>query len=207
MLRDVDQLAMSIQKVGLLEPVTVADTGDGRYRLFEGARRLAAMRQLRRKTIPALVRAVDETHRGLLQLTVHAQRLDFDPIAQAHAIAFELFERPGRKLSREEVAEAVGKGTAWVVGRLQLLKLTAAEQTSVSAGRLSVTNALQLLRSREGPVRPPARRPPNATAVTAPRAAVVSPSVVALRRIRALVGNCVGCSCCLAVAGIVDEAS
>lgn len=206
-LRDVEQLATSIRRVGLLEEITVADDGDGWYTVFEGHRRLAAVKQLRREVIAARIRVSPGDDRALLQLAIHTQRAAFDPVAQATVIAWEMFERPDGKRSREEVAEAIGKSPAWVAGRLQLLKLQPHERDDVAAGRMTVTAALQTLRAREEAVRSPVvRRPvnkqPSVSAGSAPT--VLDPAVVKLRRIQVLVGECVGCACCRAVGALLD---
>lgn len=217
-LRNVGELATSIRRLGLREPITVTDLGDGRWQVFEGHRRLAAMQQLGRTDtstaarwthIAAVIRVVDDGHRGLLQLAIHAQRLDFDPMAQAETISYEMFERDGDKPSREDVAEALGKTPAWVAGRLQLLKLRPSEREDVSEGRLSVSAALQLLRDRATAGRPTTKpqRPSVPVASLVPPAPAPDPAVVMLKRIRALVGDCVGCSCCQAVGQVLDEAS
>jgi ParB/RepB/Spo0J family partition protein len=207
-LRDVDALATSIQRVGQCEPIAVTATGTGRYAVFDGHRRRAALNKLGRATVLAVVRRVSGEDRDLLQMAMHAQRLEFDPIAEATAIAHEMFDRPGAKRTREEIAEALGKSPSWVADRLQLLNLSPADQVAVAERRLSVTSALQLLRGRAAGDRGRARQVRSAgpAAAVVKAAGPVSPAVK-LRRVAALVEACVGCSCCAAVAEVVRDDS
>jgi ParB/RepB/Spo0J family partition protein len=204
-LRDVDQLATSIRLLGQFDPVVVDAVGD-RFVVFDGHRRVAALRRLNQPTVLAVVRRVADENRTLLQVAIHSTGRDFDPIAQARAIAYEMFERPGKKRGQEEVAEALGRTAAWVAGRLQLLNLPEADQVAVSEGRLSVVGALQLLRDRSTAGRPatPRRQPAVGPVDPVRVAGPVDPAVLMVRQIAALVRDCVGCSCCRAVAGVID---
>lgn len=56
----ISQLAASIREQGVLQPVLVTDTGDGRYRLVAGERRWRAAREAGLDTVPAIVRELDE---------------------------------------------------------------------------------------------------------------------------------------------------
>lgn len=214
-LRGVEELAVSIRRTGLREPITVVDTGAGRFEVFEGHRRLAAVTALGHAHIAAIVRQINVRDRALLQIAIHAQRLGFDPIAEAKAISWALFDQDGPKPGRDEIAEIVGKSPRWVADRLQLLNLPKHEQEQVSAGRLSASSALQLLRdratagTRTATYRPSARRsgsPATASRPAAPVGAVSAESVV-LARVAELVGGCVGCSCCRAVSEVLSASA
>ena len=68
------QLAASIREQGVLQPVLVIDTGDGRYRLVAGERRWRAARQAGLDTIPAVVREMDMSQQQQAALVENLQR-------------------------------------------------------------------------------------------------------------------------------------
>ncbi len=157
---DVTELATSIQALGQLEPATVIAKPGGRYEVFEGHRRHAAVVLLAAQArdgdmappaatcLLAVVRAAAPTNHGLKQVAIHTQRRDFDPIAQARVLAEAMFER-GQ--SREAIAAAVGRSAGWVRDRIGLLQLSGPEQALVASGELSVARALDILRHRRNP--------------------------------------------------------
>ncbi len=144
---DVTELARSIQELGQLEPATLYAKPDGRYEVFEGHRRHAAVVLLGVPKLLAVVRrrGEEDPDHGLKQVAIHTQRRDFDPIAQAKVLAEAMFER---RRSREEIAAAIGRKPEWVRDRIALLTLRPGEQARVAAGELAVTRALEILRAR-----------------------------------------------------------
>ncbi len=85
------ELADSIARSGLLQPIAVAESEDG-YTIVAGERRYRALKLLERKTVPALVLtdgSIDE-----LALIENVQREDLHPLEEAEAMA-ELMERHG----------------------------------------------------------------------------------------------------------------
>ncbi len=145
---DVTDLARSIAELGQLEPVTVYAKPDGRFEVFEGHRRHAAVLAVGAPKLLAVIRRRgddgDPDH-GLRQVAIHTQRRDFDPIAQARVLSDAMFER---RRTREEIAQAIGRKPEWVRDRISLLTLKPGEQARVAAGELAVTRALEILRAR-----------------------------------------------------------
>jgi ParB family chromosome partitioning protein len=79
-------LALSIRKNGLLNPITVLKKDDGTYDLIVGQRRFLACKQLGLQTIPAIVRErMDDTDATILSLVENVHRADMSPIDKARA--------------------------------------------------------------------------------------------------------------------------
>lgn len=72
-------LAKAIASQGLLQPILVRPHGDGRFAVVSGHRRFAAVQSLGWRTIPAVVRSMDEEEAYLLNLTENVQREDLSP--------------------------------------------------------------------------------------------------------------------------------
>lgn len=82
----IDNLAASISEKGLVNPVTVRETLDGRYELIAGQRRLLAFRRLGRTAIPANVRDdLGDADATVLSLIENVQRADMHPLDKAQA--------------------------------------------------------------------------------------------------------------------------
>jgi ParB family chromosome partitioning protein len=144
-LTGIDELATSIRRLGMQKPLLVSKVGD-RYRILDGHRRYAAARRLRLDHVDAVLRReAPDVVRIQQQLAIQAQTEGFDPIAESIALNNLMWEH---KLSREEIAAAVGRSPAWVRDRISLVHLAEDEKRQVAAGRMSVASALGVLRER-----------------------------------------------------------
>jgi ParB family chromosome partitioning protein len=140
---DLAELAASISQYGVLQPVLVSATADGRYRLVAGERRWRAARMAGLSTVPAIVRErLDEDSDLELALVENLQRRDLTPLEEARA--FEQL-RVGLGLSQAEIAGRVGIDRSTVANALRLLKLPADIQAMVEDGSLSGGHARALL--------------------------------------------------------------
>ncbi len=154
---DLDRLAASIRKSGVLQPVLVRPKGDG-YELIAGERRLRAARRAGLESIPAIVRQADDEEVRVLALIENIQRTDLNPMEKARSFK-ALLERSG--WTQQQVAEEVGLQRASVANYLRLLELPAEIQSQVERGRLSMGHARALLSA------PPGRRPALAKQILA----------------------------------------
>lgn len=161
---DVTELALSIKTLGMQKPLLVIDAGDA-FQVIDGHRRLAAARRLEHTHVDAVVRRDPGERLLQLQLAMSAQSKTFDPIAEAKALHHLMFEQ---KLTREQIAAAVGKSPGWVRDRIALLRLKGDEQAAVATGQLSVAEATVRIRSRAGALDSP--RPTPAPPQSSPRA-------------------------------------
>ncbi|HET8679842.1 MAG TPA: ParB/RepB/Spo0J family partition protein, partial [bacterium] len=135
------ELSASIQEQGVLQPVLVRPVADG-YELVAGERRWRAAKSAGLRTIPAMIRHLDD--RGALEaaLVENLQREDLNPIDRAKAYK-RLTEEFG--LGQEAVARRVGRSQPSVANTLRLLLLPAEVQAAVQAGRLTEGHARALL--------------------------------------------------------------
>jgi ParB family chromosome partitioning protein len=140
--QSLDELAASIQKLGIVQPLTVRETGNGRYQLIAGERRLRAARRAGITHIPAYIRTADDRAMLELALVENIQREDLDAIEVA--ISFQrLIEECN--LTQEELSDRVGKQRSTVANYLRLLKLPAEIQLGIKNKQLMMGHARTLI--------------------------------------------------------------
>lgn len=139
---ELDELAQSISKNGLITPITVT-LQDDEYILVAGERRTRACKQLGFETIPAFFRDV-ESDEELMELALieNVQRENLNPVEEAMAYR-ALIERYG--LSQETVAERIGKKRSTISNSLRLLKLPQEIRDSLIANEISSGHARAIL--------------------------------------------------------------
>ncbi len=135
------ELADSIKASGLLQPIVVRPVGS-RHELIAGERRWRAVQRLGWKTVPAVVREVDDQAALTLALIENLQRDDLSPIDTALGYQ-QLMSEFG--LPTGEVARLVGRDRSTVSNTLRLLKLPSDVQLLVQRGELSEGHARGLL--------------------------------------------------------------
>ncbi|MCS7297270.1 MAG: ParB/RepB/Spo0J family partition protein [Bacteroidia bacterium] len=143
---ELQELADSIQKHGLIQPITVRAVGN-KYQLIAGERRWRAARKAGLTHIPAYVRTADNTQLLAFALVENVHRQNLNPIELALAYR-RLMEECG--LTQEEVAQYVGKSRPTIANTLRLLRLPPEIQKALKAGTLSEGHARPLL-SLESP--------------------------------------------------------
>src|SRR4030066_498827 len=140
--QSLDELAASIRKLGIVQPLTVRETGTGRYQLIAGERRLRAARRAGLTHVPAYIRPADDQAMLELALVENIQREDLDAVEVA--ISFQrLIEEC--KLTQEELSERVGKQRSTVANYLRLLKLPAEIQLGIRNKQLMMGHARTLV--------------------------------------------------------------
>lgn len=137
-----EELAASIEEVGVLQPVVVTRDDQGQLFLIAGERRWRAARRAGLSTIPAVVRGASGETTLVEALVENVQRQDLTPLEEAHAYR-QLLENTGMK--QEEVAERVGKSRSAVSNTLRLLQLPGPVQAMIDSGKLSAGHARALL--------------------------------------------------------------
>jgi len=142
-----DDLAESIRRHGLLQPLLVHQEKSGKYIIIAGERRYRAAQIAGLEQLPVIVRNQDdENHRIELSLVENIQREDLDPIEEAQAYA-KLMEITGA--TQEGVAEMVGKSRVAVANTIRLLKLPEDMQVQLKQGVISPGHARALLSIEE----------------------------------------------------------
>ena len=129
-----EELADSIRKHGVIQPLVVSDLGDGSYELVAGERRLRASKMAELKTVPIVIREFEEKDRLAVALIENIQRADLNAIEVAEAYQ-EMIDRVN--LTQEEVSLIVGKSRTSVANTLRLLKLPESIRTRVVNNNIS----------------------------------------------------------------------
>ncbi|BCY15644.1 ParB/RepB/Spo0J family partition protein [Actinoplanes sp. L3-i22] len=137
-----EELKISIQEIGFLQPIVVRDLGDGRYELVMGERRWRAAQAVGKETIPAIIRDTpdDAMLRDALLENIH--RANLNPLEEAAAYS-QLLEEFG--VSHEELARRIGRSRPQISNTIRLMNLPAPVQRRVAAGVLSAGHARALL--------------------------------------------------------------
>ncbi|HZI30079.1 MAG TPA: ParB/RepB/Spo0J family partition protein [Gemmatimonadaceae bacterium] len=139
---ELQELQLSLQTSGLLQPIAVRPRGDGRFELIAGERRFRAASRLGWTTIPAVIRDVSDEQLLSLALVENLQREDLNPIEEAQGYR-QLINEFG--LAHQQVAQAVGKDRSTVTNALRLLSLPDEVQHLVRDGSLTLGHARALL--------------------------------------------------------------
>lgn len=136
-----EELADSIKKKGVLQPILVQETG-GRYTIIVGERRWRAAKIAGLKEIPVIIRDFTERERAEAALIENIQREDLNVIEEAKAYQTLIEEY---NITQEEVAAQVSKSRTAVTNILRLLKLSPEVRAMVSDGKLSMGQARALV--------------------------------------------------------------
>lgn len=136
------ELADSISKHGVLQPLLVRPLTDGSYQLVAGERRWRASRLAGLTEVPVIVRDLTDSQVAELALVENLQRENLNPLEEANGYK-ELGEKFG--YTQEQIAEVVGKSRSAVANSLRLLALPKSVATLVSEGKLSMGHARALL--------------------------------------------------------------
>lgn len=128
------ELAQSLAKNGLLQPIVVRKVGAQQYEIIAGERRFRAAQQLKWTTIPALVRNYSDQQSASLALIENLQRQDLNPIEEARAYK-KLAAM--NNLRQEDLAAQLGKSQSYIANKLRLLKLDATVQQALIAGQIT----------------------------------------------------------------------
>ena len=136
------ELASSIQNMGIIAPITLRQVAPDRYQIIAGERRWRASQRAGLKTIPAYIRTVEDENVMELALVENIQREDLNAIEIA--LAYEhLAETTG--MTQEKISERVGKSRTAVTNYMRLLKLPAQIQMSLKNHEIDTGHARALL--------------------------------------------------------------
>jgi len=140
--QSLEELAASIRQLGIVVPLTVRETGEGRYQLIAGERRLRAARMAGLTHVPAYIRTADDTAMLEMALVENIQREDLDAIEVA--ITYQrLIEECS--LTQEQLSDRVGKQRSTVANYMRLLRLPAEIQLGIRNRNLSMGHARTLV--------------------------------------------------------------
>lgn len=138
-----NELADSIEKIGVIQPVTVCKTDNDKFRLIAGERRYRATKLAGLTEIPAFIRASgSELEMLQMALIENIQREDLNPIDISLSFKRLVDEF---SLTQEELSNKIGKKRSTVTNYLRLLKLPIEIQASIRDGLLSMGHARALI--------------------------------------------------------------
>ena len=138
---DLEELTSSIDKLGLIQPITIKKN-DGRFTLISGERRLKAFKKLLKKSIPAYIRLANDQESLEMALVENIQRKNLDPIEIAISYS-RLTEE--LKISHEEMSKRVGKDRTTITNYIRLLKLDPIIQSGLRDNFISMGHGRALI--------------------------------------------------------------
>lgn len=138
---ELKELIASITLHGILEPIVVAHTPAG-YQIIAGERRWKAAKLAGLTTVPVIVK--ETTPRGMLEMAIveNVQRVDLNPLDRAKALARLVDDF---HLTTVDIAERIGKSSAYISNTLRLLTLPEAIQDGLLSGAISEGHARALI--------------------------------------------------------------
>ncbi|MFK5676103.1 ParB/RepB/Spo0J family partition protein [Ligilactobacillus sp. LYQ60] len=136
------ELADSIAKQGVFQPIIVRQSRVKGYELIAGERRFRASKLAHKETIPAIVRDFDEERMMEVAVLENLQREDLTPLEEAQAYA-TLIDK--LHLTQTEVSARLGKSRPYIANYLRLLGLPTAVKKMLQANQLSMGQARTLL--------------------------------------------------------------
>ena len=136
------ELAASIGKQGLMQPILVRPVAKDKYEIIAGERRWRAAGIAGLKEVPVIVRDVPDSTALAMALIENIQREDLNPLEEAQGVQRLISEF---KLTHQEAADAIGRSRAATSNLLRLLSLQKPVQELVFAGRLDMGHARALL--------------------------------------------------------------
>ena len=136
------ELADSIARHGLLQPIAVRAAAGGAYKIIAGERRWRAARLAGLSEVPVVIKDVTDAEAMELALIENLQREDLDPVEEAMGYR-QLMERC--ELTQEQTAQKIGKSRSAVANSLCLLNLPEDVLAFLKEGKLSTGHAKVLL--------------------------------------------------------------
>ncbi|BCA97055.1 chromosome partitioning protein ParB [Legionella antarctica] len=140
------ELAQSIKKQGLLQPLLVRELDSGRYEIIAGERRWRASQMAGLTEVPVIVKQVDDETAMAMALVENLQREDLNAMDQARAMHRLTSEFA---LTHQQVADLLCKSRTAVSNFLRLLTLAPAVKKLLEHGDLDMGHARALLMLEE----------------------------------------------------------
>lgn len=141
------ELALSVKKHGVLQPIIVVRDNNG-YRIVAGERRWRAAQSAGLSHIPAIVRSLEELEQVELALIENVQREDLSPLEQALAV-YKLQQQ--FNIALEQIAERLGKAPSTISNLTRLLQLPESAREALRQGKISEGHARAILALRSSP--------------------------------------------------------
>ena len=138
-----EELAVSIRSLGVIQPITLKETGTDKYMIISGERRYRASLMAGLERIPAYIKTAADENVVEMALIENIQREDLNSIEIALAYQ-KLIDSYG--LTQEKLSERVGKKRATIANYLRLLKLPAEIQVGLKDKKIDIRNVEEIVR-------------------------------------------------------------
>ncbi len=137
-----EELALSISKYGVIQPIVVRPVGN-KFEIIAGERRFKASRLANRSTIPAIVINLSDKDSEEIALLENVQRQQLNPIEEA--VSYKRILDMGY-INQEQLAKKIGKSQSSIVNKIRLLNLDDEVQSYLLNNKISERHARSLLR-------------------------------------------------------------
>ena len=139
-----EALSASIKEKGILQPILVRkkENKDDEYEIIAGERRFLAAKLAGLKTIPAVVRNLNDSETLEIALIENVQRENLSAIEEAKGY-FKLIDEYA--YNQDGLAKTIGKSRSYIANTLRLLNLPQKVQQMVLEGKLSAGHARALI--------------------------------------------------------------
>ena len=140
------ELADSIEKHGLIQPIVVRPTSSGVYQIVAGERRWRACRMAGLQEVPVVIKELDDQKYFEIALIENLQREDLNAVeeAQGYKTLIDVYS-----LTQEQVAESVGKSRSAVTNALRLLNLNDNALEALKNGQITAGHARAILAAED----------------------------------------------------------
>ncbi len=137
-----EELAVSIREIGIIQPVTLRKMDDGYYQIISGERRVRASKSIGLSKIPAYIKTAEDDLMMEMALIENIQREDLNAIeiALAYQKLAEIY-----KLTQEKLSERIGKKRTTISNYMRLLKLPAEIQMGLKNKTIDMGHARALI--------------------------------------------------------------
>ncbi|QYH51298.1 ParB/RepB/Spo0J family partition protein [Liquorilactobacillus hordei DSM 19519] len=136
------ELSVSIKKSGVFQPIIVRKSSVKGYEIISGERRFRASKLAEKKSIPAIIREIDEASMMEIAILENLQREDLTPLEEAQAYNTLMGKL---QLTQAQVSERLGKSRPYIANYLRLLGLPKEVKDMLQQEELSMGQARTLL--------------------------------------------------------------
>ncbi len=141
-LDSLQELAISIKELGIIQPLTVRKLGYDKFQLISGERRFRASQIAKIKKIPVYIRIANDQAMLEMALVENIQREELNPVEIAQSYQRLIDDC---KLTQQKMSERIGKKRSTITNYLRLLKLPAEILVSLRDGNISMGHARALV--------------------------------------------------------------
>lgn len=142
----ISELAQTIEQHGMIQPIIVRKLTEDRYELIAGERRWRAVQMLNWRSIPTIIREMNDNETASVALIENLQREELTVIEEA--VAYQrLIEL--QRLTQEALAQRLGKSQSTIANKLRLLKLPIDVQEALMNKSITERHARALIKVRD----------------------------------------------------------